>query len=286
MTVNGLGGEGASARPRAMRGWRAALALLVLLPGCTLSWLYDHADWLVERRIDAWVDLSTPQREWLDGAFGRLWRWHRAEALPAWARLLQGARDRFEDGLDAADVAWIERGVQKQTRALVVKVLPEAVHLLRDLGPAQVARVAERAEEQADDEREDLALPEAERLSRRADTMVGFVEDLVGDLGDDQEAALRLQIRGLPLEDTAQAAQAAERRAALLAALRGDRGRLPEQLRAWLLDDPVGPSPEWRDGARRMVIALDASLTAGQRLTAIGRIDRVIAELRKLHAQR
>lgn len=268
------------------RAARCAILVLLVLPGCTLSWLYEHADWLVTRQIDGWVDLTATQREWLHGSFGRHWRWHREQALPQWAGALQGARDRLADGLDAADLRWIEAAVVKHSRALARRVLPDVARLLADLGPDQVDRVAAKLDEGATKAREELAKPDAERVQRRADAMVELLEDLVGDLDDAQEALARRLSSALPLEDRDRETRIAERRAALVALLRGDRAKLAARLRTWFIEDPVGPSDAWQEGARRMALELDAALTPRQRLTALGRLDRLITDLKQLAARR
>ena len=265
----------------------AILLLLSLLPACSLSWLYDHADWLIVRATDGYVDLTPPQKEWLYGEVREHLGWHRREALPAYARVLADARGKLADGLTMEEVRDIEASVRRQATVLTERLLPDAAALLGRLSPEQVDHLARELAEERVRQKAELDQPTGERLAKRTNAMVELVEEWVGPLEDGQRASLEEMSRALPSEGAALAAEKAARQDALVARLReGRTAGLEKQLHAWLVDDPTAPSQSWRDGARRMVLALDASLTAAQRRVLLGRLDRLVTEIRRTHLAR
>lgn len=265
----------------------ALLALAVALQGCTLTWLYDHADWLVARRVAEWVELTAPQREWLQGTVRGHMRWHRQAALPVYVRLLEGVRRRAADGLDAPELAWIEAAVTREARAVTERVLPDASRLLGGLDGGQLDQLTAALEEDRRERREPLAEPADERVKRRAERLEEAVEGLVGDLTDAQAAAIRRASAELPIEDAEREAATTRYEDGLLALLRtGRRDEAAAHLRRWLLDAPVRPSEAWKARARRLVLELDASLTPEQRRRALHRLAEVADELFRLHHAR
>lgn len=280
-------------RPRTRAGaWRAraSVALLVLataLQGCTLSWLYDHAEWLVVRQVHAFVELTTPQEEWLHGAVREHLQWHRRAALPVYVRLVEGVRRRAADGLDARELAWIEAAVTREVRVMTERLLPDLARLLTGLSGGQLDVLVAAVDADREDRREPLAAPPEERVKQRAERLADAAEGLVGTLDDAQTALIRQASEELPLEGAASEAATTRSEDRLLELLRGGRkGEVLAHLRAWLLDAPVRPSEGWKARARRLVLDLDASLTPAQRRTALHRLGDIADELARLHHAR
>ena len=91
------------------------LTLVLLLSGCALSFGYRHADWLITRQLDHYLDLTSGQRRIVNGQ--RLIRGgHRVVAereAPAFKGRAEAHRADAEDGVELevpADDGVVELG--------------------------------------------------------------------------------------------------------------------------------------------------------------------------------
>ena len=57
------------------------MLLTLLAAGCTMSFTYNHLDWLIPWYVDDYVDLSRQQRQVLQSQLGPVLQWHREEEL-------------------------------------------------------------------------------------------------------------------------------------------------------------------------------------------------------------
>jgi hypothetical protein len=237
----------------------------------------------VVRGVDGLVDLSADQKEWLyDRVRGHL-SWHRKRALPKYAKVLAGTKERLADGLDERELAWIEAAVRLQARALVERVLPDAAALLAKLDQDQVRYLEAELTEAREEAREELARPLADRKDDNAERFVDLVEDWVGPLTEAQRAEIETRSRALPSEAETMQNEKERRQEELLRILtEGQTKKLPPRLRTWLLDRPTAPSKPWQQAMRDLTLAIDRSLTKEQRAHLLNKIDGIISEIAQM----
>ena len=98
-----------SAFPKARhRVFAVLLAAAWLLSGCNAAMriAYENADTFLHWRALSYVPLSGKAAEELDERIDRFLAWHRAKALPQYARLAADAARRISAGLSPADLVW------------------------------------------------------------------------------------------------------------------------------------------------------------------------------------
>jgi hypothetical protein len=226
-------------RPRALLAG-AALALA----GCSaVEFAYNNAGAWVSWKADQYLDLREEQERELDGRVAKFFTWHRAEALPEYARLAEEAAARLARGAQREDMVWGYDAIRGQAREGLRRAGGELGDLLDRLAPAQIAHFERQlAEDNRRYARRYLEGTPAERKRRRLERLLHELEDWLGELSDAQRERVRRFNDTAPLNAGLRDRERRRHHAELLALLRArasggalgdwaahwDRGREPE----------------------------------------------------------
>jgi len=270
-----------------------SLVAITLLGACTMLRLaYNNVDAVVRVMAQDYFDLWSEDSTDLRVHIARLHEWHRREELPKYAALLQGAAEKFADGLTAADVVWLTGQGRERYRALVVRAADEAAPLLARLGPDHHAALAKKiAENNAKFAKEFLGDDLREREKARVKKLAGYIEDWTGPLSAAQQARVVAAVRAFPRLQELQLASRQARQQELLALLRRHRtaAELAPALRAYFTDwesrrgsEYGRMATEWEAQLTAMLVDLGGSLSTEQRSRAIKRALQFVADFRSL----
>lgn len=247
----------------------AAVLLLALLCGCSaIEFAYNNADIWLRWQAGRYVELEVGQAQEFDRRLASFLAWHRAEALPQYARLAAEAGARLERGATREDMEWGYDALQAQAREGLRRAAGEFGELLERLSPAQIAQIERRfAEENRKFAREWLeGTPEARR-ARRHERLTGLLQDWLGDLDDAQREHVRRYSESAPLNGERRDLERRRRQAELLALLRA--GESAQRLQAWA----VGWNrARGADAFLDMLAGLERSLNPRQRAHVIARL--------------
>lgn len=266
-----------------------ALAALALLQGCSaIRVAYSNADTLIRWQANSYFDFHDSASEELDRRIAAFLGWHRAAALPQYAKIATEAAGRLERGLTRADVDWLYAALEAQAREGLRAAAAEAAPLLDRLEPAQLEHFEQRLrEENRKFERDNLKGAPAERRQRRLKRTIERLEDWVGELGAEQEALVRRYNDSAPMFIELRDRDRKRRQAELVAMLRAReaRRRLADWAAAW--DRNREPAYEaafrdWRAAYAGMIAELDRTLTAEQRRAAAARLRGFAADFEHL----
>lgn len=249
---------------------------------------YDNADAYLLWRANSYMDLQGAAYEALDERIDDFFDWHRAAALPQYAKISEEAAARMAKGLSRADLVWgydsFMGQARESLRAAAVRIGP----LLDGLSARQLKRMEQRFDEDNRRYRKDnLRGSENERRKRRAKRTQERLEDWVGDLDRAQVQRVREYSERAPLigelhereRMRIQAdvlAMARERSAARLLAERAaafDAGRDPAYVTA---------AEAARGEFFQLVLDLDRTLSAQQRAQAVENLRRYARDFHSL----
>ena len=274
---------------------RACAFLLVLwLTGCsTVRLVYDNADTYLHWRATHYLDLEGEMADELDERIAAFMAWHRAQALPKYALVLDDGARRFEKHLTPADLVWGYDAIMTQAREGLRMAAVQGAPLLDRLSPAQIANFERRlAEDNRRFARENLRGTERERRKRRAERNVERLEDWVGRLSKAQIDRVAQYSERAPLLDEFRDRDHRRLQAEVLAMVRAReaRKRLPDFAANW----DRGRDPAYvaaLEAARKeyfaMALDIDRSLSAQQRTRALGELHRYADDFQTLsHARR
>lgn len=274
--------------------WCAA-GLLFFLAGCSYLSLYRYADWIIIWQADHYLDLTSEQRHDLAQRLAPLLARHRREAIPQYEAFLVQIRQRFERGLINQDIDWVYTSYDRLRNDLVNRVIADSGVILASVDSHQV-RTLEAAFQKDNSEAVKLAqAPAPERLKKRADTTIDWLEDWLGSLSRAQETQIRELSLALPDTEPFWATYQQQRQQELVALLRQSRTSesVARELRALLVfyPDPTAPQAyqevirQMRDAVKPMALAVDQQVTAGQRRHAVVKLQRLIDQLHDLQSE-
>jgi Family of unknown function (DUF6279) len=258
-----------------------ALAAAWLVSGCSaLRVAYENADVYLRWRAGEYLDVHGDAAEELDDRIDSFLAWHRAHALPKYARLAEDAAGRMARALSPADLVWGYDAAIAQSRESLRAAAERIAPMLDRLTPEQVARMEKRfAEDNRKFARENLRGSQAERQKRRARRNVERLEDWVGRLSKAQVERVRQYSERAPALEEMRDRERKRLQAELLAMVRAREAqkRLPERAAHW--DEGRDPAysagvEAWRREFSAMVLDLDRSLSREQRARAVANLRR------------
>ena len=176
----------------------SAVLFTLLMAGCTMSFTYNHLDWLIPWYVDDYVDLSRQERQLLQGQLGPLLQWHREEELERYLEMLDQVETDLAGVVSSAQVrSWVEEVIAAIER-VEENMLPVALEFGASLSDEQLAEFMDSVwEEHRDYEEELLSRTDAEYVKENRKNLENFLERFTGRLNDEQEAILQRAARSL-----------------------------------------------------------------------------------------
>jgi len=255
-----------------------AAAAAWLASGCsTLQITYENADLLLRWRLTSYLELQGAEAEQLEGGIASFLAWHRADALPQYARVADEAGERVARGISRDDLVWGYDIFLAQARESLRAAADRIAPLLDRLTPEQVARVERRfAEDNREFAQEFLAGTPGERRKRRLQRTVERLEGWVGSLSEAQAERVRRYSERAPLVDELRDRYRRRRQAGFVSMLRARE--VQRRLTDWAARWDSDREPAYAAASRAhleeyfsMLLELDRMLSAEQRAKAVAR---------------
>jgi hypothetical protein len=257
------------------------LLVALVLQGCSVTRLaYNNADVVLRWQVDHYLDLEGEQTVQLDRGLAAVLAWHRAEALPQYARLANEMAARLARGIKRPDLDWSYDALREQVRLALAAAAGESVGLLDRLSPEQIDHLERRlAEENRKFAKEEVQGTVEERHKRRLKRNVERLEEWYGSLDDAQLERLRQYDTRAPLTGTLRERDRKRRQAEFLAMLRARdaRRQLAPWLERWEPDRETAyaqAAQATREEYMQLLLDLDRTLSAEQRAHAVARMRR------------
>lgn len=273
-----------------------AIFFSAFLAGCSFAKLaYNNFDWLLLRKVDAYLDLSPEQTTATRERLRRRLEEHRRDELPAYLDYLRRTRVMLSDGLSSDEAQWIVRQGRTLAETTVERTVPAIAETLADLSPAQIDHLEGHfAEVNGEFRRKFLPSSLRKRSMRRVRRTTSRIEHWTGALDQEQRQRVE-QLRGdypETSEDWLSYNAAQQRR--LLVRLRdgADSKTLSDFLTGWWVRlEGRGPELERKTdealmALTRLIVGVDDSLDSAQRRFLLWRLDSYIEQIEALIAGR
>ncbi len=259
------------------------LAAATVLAGCSATRIaYDNFGLVSRFTLSRYVDLDAAQSAALRPRIADFHRWHRANELPEYAAVLKSAGERAGRGITAEDVRWGIVTLRAHLHAFTARAALEVAPVLVTLDAAQLAELEHRfAENNEKYAREYLASDPAARRRAQLKRALSRFGEFTGDLDDAQEALVAKFIvdherhAELRFEDRrhwqrdALALVRGHRDPAALGARLAETFTRPELRRS---EEFLREDRRWEEDFAQLVVALDRTLSAGQRERVVRRL--------------
>lgn len=255
------------------------LALVLLLQACsTLTLGYNRAATLTYWWLDSQLDLSETQSLQVRSDLDDIHRWHRREALPRYAGLLQHWERLAVQDITAAQACEQAEQVRSQLLLVAQRSTRALVVLGQSLRPEQVEHLRRQHTKDNQRFRDDFVSAPHSGLAERSKRMVSRLEMFYGTLGPAQRQLVREHLQrgsfdgGLALTER-------ERRQAdvvqAIAAIQNAPAQGAAIVEAVIRRAHESPSARYRAASRQwlregceLVAAVHNSSTPAQRLQA------------------
>ena len=286
--------HGTRAGRHGLWAWCAA-GLLFFLAGCSFLSLYRYADWIILWQADQYLDLTSDQRRDLSQRLTPLLARHRQEAIPQYVSVLVQGRQRVERGLTNQDIDWVYANYDRLRADLFDRVIADSGVVLASVDARQVRTLEAALQKDHAKAVRFVQAPAPERLKKRADAIIDWLDEWLGSLSKDQEAQIRQWSLALPDNQEFWATYQQQRQQELLVLLRQPRTpeRVARELSALLVvyPDQTG-SPAYQDAihqmrtaVKTMALAVDQQVTPDQRRHAVAKLQRLIDQLRDIQPE-
>jgi hypothetical protein len=264
----------------------------VLLAGCSaIEFAYNNADAWVAWKADQFLDLREDQERELDVRIADYFKWHRTQALPAYARLAEEAAARLARAASQEDMVWGYDAIRAQARVGLERAGGALGDFLDRLEPAQIEHFARQMEEENRRyARRYLAGTPAERRARRLDRLQHTLEDWLGELSDAQRERVREFNDTAPLNAGLRDRERRRQQRELLVLLRERRsaGALADWWAHWDRDREVAfaaASLAQRQAFLSMLADVERMLSERQRAHVVARLREYARDFRSLAAR-
>jgi hypothetical protein len=267
---------------------------LVLLAGCSgLRLAYDNADLWVRWRADQYLDLHGEKRDRLHARIAEFLTWHRDEALPHYARGLEGLSKRMSEGLSRDDLVRAYDEARVQLARDVGAAASRLAETIDTLDAGQIEHLERRfAEDNRKFAGEFLSGGAESRRAKRAERTVERLEDWLGRLNEAQRDRVRRHSNEQPLIDELRDRERKRLQSELLAIARAHAAR--EKLPALAQQivpghgDPkyVAVARAYVDAYIDLLVDIDRLATARQRERAVVRLHGYARDLASLSLAR
>ncbi len=263
-----------------MKWFFIALAL-ALVQGCSPTRLaYDNADLFLRWRANHYFDFQGEQTGELDRSLAAFLAWHRARALPQYARLGDEAAARVLRGAGRADLEWSYDAVRAQIREALGVAATNAAGLLDKLSAEQISHLEARlAEENRKFAKERVQGTMEERHKRRVTRNLERLEAWYGTLSEAQVERVRRYSARAPFSADLRLQDRRRMQAEFVAMLRArEAGR---RLAAWAQDWEARRAPAYLEASRathaeymELLLDIERTLSTDQRAHAARRLKR------------
>ncbi len=272
--------------------WIAVLLSLVILPGCSVTRVaYNNADVFLRWQANHYLDFEGEQSEELDRNLAAFLAWHRAKALPQYARLADDAAARVSRGIRQEDLDWSYDAVRAEAREALGAAAGEAAGLLDRLSEEQIRHLERRlAEGNRDFAKEHIHGTMEERHKRRVKRNLDRLEEWFGPLSEAQAARVELYSERAPFSADLRERDRKRRQAEFAAMLRAREAR--KRLVPWAQDWEAGREPAYIEATRatrteymKLLLDIDRTLAAEQREHLARRLKRFSGLFESLNKQ-
>jgi hypothetical protein len=271
----------------------AFLTAALLLAGCAaLRMAYDNADSFVRWRASSYLDLQGEAAGDLDERIDAFHAWHRAQELPAYAKLASEAAKRIEDGVSPADIVWGYDSFMVRAKESLREAAERVAPVLDRLTPEQVKQVEKGfADDNRKFARENMRGSEKDRRNLRFKRTRERLEDWVGRLSDEQLERVRRYADASPLFDELRDRDRKRLQAQILEMVRAREAQ--KRLRETAENYEKGRDPAYAAASEAfrkeyfaMLLDVDKMLSTEQRARAVSRLRGFAEDFAALSVQR
>lgn len=175
-----------------IRHLTALMLALLLLAGCSSTFVYRQLDWLIPWYVEGMVDISGAQKDELRERLMPVLEWHREEELAMYITVFDHIEADLQTEVNAEQArGWIDEA-EEAIRRVELRFLEVGLELGAELDDEQMAEFRDSLwEKHREYEQEYLPRSDAEYLDEAYEYLVDTTQSFMGRLTPDQKAIYR-----------------------------------------------------------------------------------------------
>ncbi|MEC5160043.1 MULTISPECIES: DUF6279 family lipoprotein [unclassified Janthinobacterium] len=275
--------------------------LLVLLAGCSsLRLSYNNGDTLLYWWLNAYVDLESDQKGWVQKDIDKMFHWHRQTQLKDYVQVLTNAQRQLQSNPTQADLLATYADIKTRAQAVIVKAEPDLADLARSLRPEQIAQMEKKFTKNNEDYRKKyLRGDAAKRQKFRYQKSMEQFELWFGSFSREQEELIRQASDARPLNNELWFEERLRRQRSIIGlAQKVQREKLGKEATVALIHKLIVESFErmehseqkaffdaYNEGTARLVLTVIKTATPTQKAHAVKRMQGWIDDFNSLAAE-
>ena len=183
--------------------WMFVMALVVVLAACSsIKLSYNHGDTLLYWWLDAYVDLDSGQKQWVEADIDKLFKWHRETQLQDYIQVLSNGQRQLKGNVTQADLLADYDDIKRRSLTVLMRAAPDLADLARSLKPDQIAQLEKKFASNNDDYRKKFLTGSTEkRQAYRYKKSMEQFELWFGSFSSEQESVIRKASDARPLDN-------------------------------------------------------------------------------------
>ncbi|MEL7292821.1 MAG: DUF6279 family lipoprotein [Pseudomonadota bacterium] len=113
------------------------LLVLLVIAGCSTSFVYNHIDWLAVEYVEDYVELDESQEQLVSDKVAQLTAWHRQHEIPSYVAYLDELLAVQPSAFTLEQMRYHEDKIRTYTKRLADQVAPEIALLASQLSDQQ-----------------------------------------------------------------------------------------------------------------------------------------------------
>ncbi len=266
-----------------LRPFFAIAAAALVLAACSFTKLaymnaalaYSTARPVLAYMVADYVEMTDPQRAWVNDRLARALEWHRARELPEYERFMEWAAINSRDGITVDEARRAHGELRGYYQRLVEHMLPDIADFALQLDERQLARLDRKfADDNRKIARDSVKGTPEDRRDERVKRYLEHIEAWTGRLDPAQRSLVARHVGDLPDLVDERLGDRRYRQAEFLALARArpPREKMVAELRRLLIDTDSWRRPDYVEKLRArderlfaMIAALSATLDASQK---------------------
>lgn len=167
------------------------ILLLLSLSACTVKFVYNKLDWVIEWYVDDYISLTAEQKPVFNAHLADLLQYHRQQHLPEYASLLQDIGHEADQGLTVEQIQSYQNRFGHLIETLVREALDPLTLLMMKMNDQQVLSLQDGFDKanRSFIERFISAGEDVQR-QRQAQNLAKMLQRFVGSLNSQQQAMI------------------------------------------------------------------------------------------------
>lgn len=169
------------------------LGILLFATSCSLRIMYNRLDWIIPIYLNDYVSLTDQQEDFFDPAISLFLAWHRNKELPRYIQFVVALRKAQTHPMNRQQVLVFFAGAEALWTELLQQALPALLELAATLEDFQIQEIDDALQHKIRKlQKKYRKKSQSDRRAAAADKMTDSMQDLLGDLTDDQEVLIKI----------------------------------------------------------------------------------------------